>query len=278
MAKPHVQTQVADLVQALDSATNVLVLVGAGISVNAGIPDFRSPTHGIYAKYNCDPEDVFHIESFRDDPIPLYRLVADLLVDTDGNMLEFTPTVTHKFLRKLRDSGKLLRVYSQNIDGLDCEPVGLHPDTDVIQCHGNLRTIRCSNCGREQPSMTIQSWTLDVVNYLRHQESSCHAPVSSTLQCSRCGGYLKPSVVLFGEQLPADFFLKINRDTQLCDLLIVLGSSLTVFPFAAIPSLLPPGVPQFVVAKHLTRQPRGAHVISEDCDVVVTELSKRFMI
>lgn len=252
-----------ELREVIKRSNNILVLVGAGISVNAGIPDFRSPNSGIYEKYNC--QDIFHIETFRDDPIPFYSLVSELFVAKN-----FQPTSTHWFLRKLKDSGKLLRVYSQNIDGLDCGPVGLVAGRDVIQCHGNLDTIVCATCRRI--SLVSQDEWMHAVTLFLSWEKTC-SNIPAALTCS-CGGYLKPNVVLFGESLPPSFFSKIQRDAQVCDLVLVLGSSLSVFPFAAIPALLrDPLTPIYIVTRNFPgTPPSGAILIDQDCDQVTDGL------
>jgi NAD-dependent SIR2 family protein deacetylase len=256
---------------AIKSAKNILVLVGAGISVNAGIPDFRSPDFGIYSKYNCDVEDMFHIESFRNDPVPLYRLVFELMVDdTTKKLKQFSPTRTHKFLGELKKFGNLLRVYTQNIDGLDCEPVGLKPNKDVIQCHGNVDKILCSLCGRAQ-SIIFEEWMSYVGEYLRNDSK-----IPDNLCCKKCNGYLKPGVVLFGESLPSNFFTNIQKDAQICDLVIIIGSSLSVFPFAAIPALLKdPDTPIFIISKNFLPDSSSRYtVIDMDCDLVSDQLSR----
>jgi NAD-dependent SIR2 family protein deacetylase len=253
--------------QSIKRAQNILVLVGAGISVNAGIPDFRSPNFGIYSNYSCDVEDVFHIESFREDPVPFYHLICELLIDeTTGGIKQFSPTRSHKFIGDLKKIGKLLRVYSQNIDGLDCDPVGLQPNRDVVQCHGSLGSIVCSVCGHQE-SHSMEEWIREVKEYL-----SWGSLISGKLRCStaRCDGYTKPGVILFGESLPSQFFSTIQRDAQICDLVIVIGSSLSVFPFAAIPAMLrDPATPVFIITKDFPgRPPAGSVVIDKDCDDV----------
>lgn len=262
---------VRDLASAIAAANHIIVLLGAGVSVNAGIPDFRSPHNGMYARLQADPEDIFHVESFASDPVLFYRVLTDVLLGDDGNVKHFMPTQTHFFLKHIKDHGKLLRVYTQNIDGLDCEPVGLKFDVDVIQCHGNLRKIHCSNCKIDQPITTVD-WISEVSGFLRRYDASSSSRIPAELRCCKCGGFTKPCVVLFGEPLPDAFTRMISADSQMCDLLIVFGSSLTVFPFAGIPQLLRPGVPQFIITKHSSRQFPGALVINSDCDEVVSKL------
>lgn len=264
-------TEKMALVSAIKSAHRIIFLLGAGVSVNAGIPDFRSPQNGLYGRLIADPEEIFHVEAFLTNPEMFYRVLVHVLLNSDGNMKQFTPTKTHLFLQHIKNSGKLLRIYTQNIDGLECEPVGLKPEVDVIQCHGNLRKIHCSYCKGDQAITTID-WIKEVREFLHHRDACGRGEIPQALRCSSCGGYTKPSVVLFGEPLPDAFTKLIGADTQRCDLLIVFGSSLTVFPFAAIPSLIPSQVLKFIISKHISCSPHNAWVINSDCDEVVSEL------
>lgn len=262
-------TSIDHLIHNIGQSTKILVLVGSGISVNAGIPDFRSKDLGIYRRYDFDVEDALHIESFKDDPTALYTLVCELALDVEGSVRHFSPTATHKFLKQLHNSGKLLRVYSQNIDGLDCEPVGLRRNREVIQCHGDMRRIVCASCGHDQ-KIRLEEWLKDVRGFIRSPRQ-----FTGGLRCSsaRCDGLTKPDLVLFGESLPASFFRNIQRDTQVCDLVLVLGSSMSVFPFAAIPAMLhSDSVPRFVVCKNYPGS-TSAILIDEDCDEVVKRIA-----
>ena len=115
-------------------AKNIVCIVGAGASVSAGIPDFRTPGTGLYdnlAKYNLPegkPESVFDLEYFKTDPLPFYALAKELYPG------EFKPTPCHQFLLLLHAKKLLRRVYTQNIDGLE-SIVGL-PESQCVQCHG----------------------------------------------------------------------------------------------------------------------------------------------
>ena len=111
---------------------NIVVVMGAGASVSAGIPDFRTPGTGLYdnlEKYNLPrPEAVFDLEFFKDNPAPFYLLAKELFPG------KFKPTPTHRFLKLLDEKGLLRRVYTQNIDGLEAL-AGLEHEK-VVQCHG----------------------------------------------------------------------------------------------------------------------------------------------
>lgn len=188
-------------------AERVVALTGAGISTAAGLPDFRGPD-GLYVTRRYDPETVFAIDHFRRDPAPFYAFTRDLL----GVLEELEPTFTHRFLARLEATGALEAVITQNIDPLH-EEAG---SRRVLPVHGGYRTSRCLACGRtlDFPALTER--------LAREAVPRC-----------ACGGVFKPEVVFFGEpvrELDAAVGL-----VSACDLLLVLGSSLTVQPVAALP-------------------------------------------
>ena len=254
-----------ELARSIGEARSILVCVGAGISVNAGIPDFRSPDSGVYSRIG-DAEEIFHIENYQDDPIPFYKLCSAMF-SFDISALE--PTRTHMFIKRLADSGKLLRCYTQNIDGLELK-AGLRVNQDVIQCHGNLEKIVCSEC-RTTSRLLPNDWRRDVSAFVGLDIDDPNR-IPPSLKCSKCGGFLKPSVVMFGEPLPPDFFSQIQSDTQCCDLVLIIGTSLTVFPFAAIPRLVHPDIPQYVISRGVAR---GETSIDGDCDLILNLVSSK---
>ncbi|ETV92544.1 hypothetical protein, variant 13 [Aphanomyces invadans] len=172
-----------DAVQALKKAKHIVVVVGAGISVSCGIPDFRSKD-GIYALANDmgldlpDAESLFDMDFFRSNPMPFFRFAAAFFKDRS-----FTPSPTHRFLRRLHDQNQLLRVYSQNVDGLEAA-AGV---TNVIQCHGTLATSSCMSC----------DYTVDTSAALQSCQRDGVIP-----RCPHCiHGILKPNITFFGETL-----------------------------------------------------------------------------
>ncbi|MDX6407515.1 MAG: NAD-dependent deacetylase [Gaiellaceae bacterium] len=186
-----------------------VVLTGAGISTESGIPDFRSPG-GIWARY--DPMEYATIDAFRRDPLKVwefYALRLEMLTTAE-------PNAGHRALAELERRRIVTAVVTQNIDGLH-ERAG---SRDVVEVHGSIRTASCLECGERVP--------LDqVIAALREGP----AP-----RCPRCGAVLKPDVVMFGELLPA---AAIDRATELArgtGLLLVIGSSLEVHPAAGLPS------------------------------------------
>ena len=182
-----------------------VVLTGAGISTESGIPDFRSAT-GIWAEY--DPLEVATIEAFHADPVRVWEFYGRRL----ALLGEAEPNDGHRALAELEERGWVRAVITQNIDRLH-ERAGSH---DVVEVHGSIRTSSCLACGTVVP--------LDEVLE--------RLPLPG---CPRCGRVLKPDVVMFGELLPE---AAIARATQLAaeaGLLLVVGSSLEVYPVAGLP-------------------------------------------
>ncbi|XP_016409760.1 NAD-dependent protein deacetylase sirtuin-2-like [Sinocyclocheilus rhinocerous] len=197
---------------------NIICMVGAGISTSAGIPDFRSPGTGLYAnlqKYNLPcPEAIFQIDYFKKHPEPFFALARELYPG------QFKPTVCHYFMRMLKDKGLLTRSYSQNIDTLE-RVAGLEGE-DLIEAHGTFHTSHCvSFLCRKEYSM----------DWMKNKIFSEDIP-----KCDSCGSLVKPDIVFFGENLPARFFTSMKMDFPRCDLLIIMGTSLQVQPFASLVS------------------------------------------
>jgi len=255
-----------NLIDSILRASSILVCVGAGISVNAGIPDFRSHDAGIYSQIP-DPDELFHIENYQCDPIPFYKLCQWLLKE---GIDSYRPTFTHNFISTLSKSGKLLRCYSQNVDGLEVK-AGLKLNQEVIQCHGNFDSINCSECRRK--SRYSSSMWIQEVNTFLSSPTLDPSKISSSLRCEKCSGFLKPSVVMFGEPLSVDFFSQIDHDVNACDLLLIIGTSLQVYPFAAIPGRVHNDIPKFLISKGPLVGPKNVTVIDDDCDKVFTLVS-----
>ncbi|KAL4420564.1 hypothetical protein ABPG75_010220 [Micractinium tetrahymenae] len=221
---------VAELIQS-GRVRRVMCMCGAGISVSAGIPDFRSPGSGLYhqlERYGLPhPEAVFELSYFRENPRPFFLLAKELF---PGN---FLPTPTHYFMRLLHDKGLLLRCYTQNIDSLEHQ-AGL-PRSAVIAAHGNFDSARCIRCGRRHA--------------VEHVRRAVFRGDGNPCRCrdKRCGGLVKPDIVFFGEPLPERFFRHVPRDFPQADLLIVMGSSLVVHPFASLIDEVEDDVPRLLI-------------------------------
>ncbi len=185
-----------------------VVLTGAGVSTESGIPDFRSPT-GIWARY--DPMEYATIDAFRRDPVKVWDFYAKRL----QVLKDARPNPAHLALAALERAGYVEAVVTQNIDRLH----ELAGSRRVIEVHGSIRTASCLACGKRVPFPEV------VTLVEAHGAPPCPA----------CGRILKPDVVMFGELMPE---AEIDRAFQLARgaaLLLVVGSSLEVYPVASLP-------------------------------------------
>jgi NAD-dependent SIR2 family protein deacetylase len=210
--------QFASLAEKIKNGTikKIIVMTGAGISVSAGIPDFRSPKTGLYAnlqKYNLPtPESMFHIDFFKSTPEPFCTLAKEMYPGS------FKPTDAHWFIRLLEEKGCLLRNYTQNIDGLEYEAKS-DPEL-ILQAHGGFNSAHCIECQKEH--------TKEFVKEIIFADG---IPRCSGADCT---GLVKPDITFFGEDLPPRFYQLHKQDFAQCDLLIVMGTSLKVNPFASL--------------------------------------------
>lgn len=197
---------VATLIRA-GACRRVLVMVGAGISTPSGIPDFRSPGSGRYSnlqEYDIPyPEAIFELPFFFHNPKPFLALAKKLYPG------HYRPNVIHYFLRLLHDKGLLLRLYTQNIDGLE-RASGI-PASKLVEAHGSFASATCTVCRRTSPG---ENFWADVL-------------VDRVPRCSVCTGIVKPDIVFFGEPLPQRFLLHV-ADFPMADVLLILGTSLQV--------------------------------------------------
>lgn len=193
---------------------NIITMVGAGISTSAGIPDFRSPGSGLYdnlQKYNLPhPTAIFDMDYFLDNPQPFFALAKELYPGT------FNPTPSHYFVRLLHDKGLLLRHYTQNIDTL--ERIAGIPEAKLVEAHGTFYTNHCLGCQKEYS-----------MEWMKEQIFADTVPT-----CEKCNAVVKPDIVFFGENLPEKFYVAPDKDFKKCDLLIIMGTSLEVQPFAGL--------------------------------------------
>jgi NAD-dependent deacetylase len=200
---------VADLIIA---AKRVVVFTGAGISTESGVPDFRSPG-GLWSRF--DPDD-FTYQKFVSRPET--RKVWWQLFRERGLSEEIKPNLAHEAISELNRLGKLDCLITQNIDNLH-QKAGL-PDEKIFELHGNFQWARCLNCGRRYSFEQVQ----------QKLEGGEEIP-----SCEVCGGVLKPGIVFFGESLPEGIFIEASHRAENADLMIVIGSTLIVYPAAEIP-------------------------------------------
>lgn len=198
-------------IELIDRARHAVALTGAGLSTPSGIPDFRSPDTGLWANYN--PMEIATVHAFRHHPEEFFKWIRPLA----HQMIEAQPNAAHRALADLEKAGRLATVITQNIDGLH-QRAGT---TDVVELHGNIYTATCVRCYRTFASDAFLHALID----------EGHIPV-----CPICGNVLKPNVILFGEALPVQALMAAKHAINLCDLLIVAGSSLEVAPASDLPA------------------------------------------
>ena len=182
-----------------------VVLTGAGISTESGIPDFRSPT-GIWKRY--DPREYATIDAFRADPAKVWDFYGKRL----AALGEAQPNDGHRALAELEGRGWVDAVITQNVDGLHARA----GSRNVVEVHGSIRTASCGECGTTVPS----------------EEALALLPLP---RCPACGQLLKPDVVMFGELLPEAAIARAVHLAAEARLMVVVGSSLEVFPVAGLP-------------------------------------------
>ena len=207
--EPAAYSQAADL---LRQSRRAVALTGAGISTPSGIADFRSPETGVWNR--VDPLRVAEIHSFLRDPVPFYEWFGP----TAGEMYAAEPNPAHHALAELEQRSFLRAVVTQNIDGLH-QRAG---SQRVLELHGSPHTATCPRCRTRAPFQPL------LEQYLANRQPP---------RCEQCGGVMKPDVVFFGEMLPQETFLEAREEVARCDLLLVVGSSLTVAPASELPCL-----------------------------------------
>src|SRR5262249_21932807 len=197
-----------ELAELIGARQPCVVLTGAGLSTESGIPDFRSPT-GLWATF--DPLEYGSIEAFRADPLKVWSFYKPRV----AMLTEAEPTPAHAALAALERGGFVEAVVTQNIDLLH-ERAG---SENVVEVHGSIRSASCPGCGARYPLEQI----LELL-------AEADAPV-----CPACGAILKPDVVFFGELLPVEAIERAFALAQRARLLLVVGSALEVHPIAGLP-------------------------------------------
>src|SRR5918999_4461636 len=199
---------VGGLAALVRDAQPCVVLTGAGISTESGIPDFRSPS-GIWAE--VDPFEVASIQAFLRDPERVWSFYRTRI----HSLLDAEPNAGHEALAELERRGLVEAVVTQNIDTLHSRA----GSREVVEVHGSIRRAECPRC----------LWTLDTPGVLAQLEEHA-APL-----CAHCGEILKPGVTLFGELLPPGAMERATALSRGAGLLLVVGSSLEVWPVAGLP-------------------------------------------
>ena len=202
------QNSVDETARALiKSRGKAVALTGAGISVESGIPDFRS-AGGLWDKF--DPMEYATIDAFRRDPVKVWEMIHGLEV----LLTRAAPNPAHLALAQLEQTGLLRGIVTQNIDNLH-QRAG---SSRVVEFHGNGQRLRCLSCGA-----MVQA----------QQAGGAGAPPRCT-----CGEILKPDVVFFGEQIPQAALQGATELLEGCEVMLVVGTSATVYPFASLPGVV----------------------------------------
>lgn len=187
-----------------------VAFTGAGLSTPSGIPDFRSPGSGLWER--VDPLEVASLAAFRYHPERFYAWLHPLA----ATLHAARPNAAHQALAELEQAGLLKMVITQNIDELH-RRAGSH---NVLELHGSLREATCGQCRHVVPGQPL------VENFIADGRMP---------RCERCGGIMKPNVILLGEQLLESVLREARAAARRCDVMIVAGSSLEIMPSAAIP-------------------------------------------
>jgi len=189
----------------ISDSNHIVFFGGAGVSTESGIPDFRS-VDGLYSqKFDYSPETIISHSFFKKDPSYFFRFYREKMLP-----LGFEPNITHQVLAKWEKEGKMLAVITQNIDGLH-QKAG---SQNVMELHGSVLRNYCMQCGKFYSG-----------EYIKNSED---------IPLCDCGGIVKPDVVLYEEQLDSEVLQNSIQAIRQADLLIVAGTSLTVYPAAGL--------------------------------------------
>jgi NAD-dependent deacetylase len=200
------------LAELIRGAERAVVLTGAGVSVPSGIPDFRTPGKGIWEKVN--PMEVAHIDAFRSSPDRFWQFYSDRF----ASLVDKRPNPAHEAIAELERRGHVRGVITQNVDRLH----RMAGSQNVIEMHGSIEHCVCLECGGRVGLERV----IEII--------SAHPGAP---ECEACIQPLKPDVVLFGELLPQSAMAEAQVLAQEADLMLCVGSSLEVFPVAALPGV-----------------------------------------
>ena len=231
------KNQYATLKQIIKESNNIVVFTGAGISVPSGIPDFRS-ADGIYnqkTKFKASPEDIISHSFFVNNTEDFYSFYKDKMCYPKAE-----PNAAHKYFADLEKKGKNVIVVTQNIDGLH-QKAG---SSIVYELHGTIHQNFCQRCGR-----------MFGLDYVINAKGVPH--------CDKCGGIVKPNVVLYEEGLDEDTISRSINAIMTCDLLIIIGTSLRVYPAA--------GFIRYFRGRYLVVINKDATSYDSSCDLVFNE-------
>ena len=206
-----------DLNKLINESNNIVIFTGAGISTESGIPDFRSPG-GIWTKMkpimfqDFISSEKWQLESWR----------RKFVIDKDINIAK--PNIGHKVIAKLYNKNKISYIITQNIDNLHHDS-GI-PADKIIELHGNSTYAKCLNCNKKYELNYIKE-------FLEKKDNNYSIPP----KCIECNGIIKSATISFGQPMPVNEMQIAEKASIECDLFIVIGSSLKVYPAAGLPIL-----------------------------------------
>ena len=241
---------------------DIVAIVGAGISTSAGLPDFRS-TGGVFNHIRqtyqsiSRPEDVFSLKHFLTEPGAFY---AALRLLWPAQFLQ--PTKTHEMLAELHRLQLLRRIYTQNVDNLE-RAAGL-PDHLVIRMHGHFETAKCMVCEARSDHSAVEDFIMNGTM------PTCSQP--------GCNGVVKPDIVLYGEELPAEYRQQVKGDFSLCKGLLVIGTSLAANPAHRLVSSVSGEKPRIFIDRTMVQSAKRSRdiVLKGECDEVADNLLSTF--
>ena len=232
----------------IEKSQKIIVIIGAGASIG---PDFRSPG-GLYdtiAKEEGleDPYQVFDLDYFKEDPALFWKYAHMIFPDKNPKHSE-----THYFIKRLEEKGKLLRLYSQNVDTLECDMA-----KEKLRCvHGSWRDSKCLKCGK----------VFDI------EDMRLYVETKSVPVCPECGGQIKPGIVFFGQKTNIEDE-DITYDSENGDLLIVIGTSLRVAPISMMPNFMA-HIPSILINLEPVTCSFSAELLG-DCSNVVSYIERK---
>jgi len=230
--------QLADLIR---SARRTVVFTGAGMSTESGIPDFRSPG-GIWTKMMP-----VEFQDYVRDP-EARRVSWQRRFEMEETWNKVQPNDGHRAVAELVAQGRVSHVITQNIDALH-QAAGV-PDAAVIELHGNTRYAKCLDCGLR----------VEIPEIRAHFDVHGDAP-----DCAACGGIVKTATISFGQPMPQDEMLRAEAATLACELMLVMGSSLGVYPAAGFPLMAKRnGAGLVILNRDETPQDRYADLVIND--------------
>lgn len=250
----EISSEIQRAARLIKASRNAVVLTGAGFSTPSGVPDFRTPGSGLWARFL--PMEVASLSTFRYDPEKFFAWLRPLA----SHMLRAKPNPAHEALAELEISGYIKTIITQNIDFLH-QRAG---SKQVLEVHGTFNTLTCVGCYYQYNSKGFIDAFIEegIIPY-----------------CPGCQNLLKPDVILFEEQLPVRTWMLAQEASSTCDLMLVAGTSLEVMPSAGLPvKALDNGAHLILVNKANTYVDERADLIfTDDVAEIIPRIAKEIL-